>query len=97
MAAYLAQRIIDGVYTYEYVISKRPDLKERIDAYLREKGREDLITQQDDTATHGIADKSTLLTTNKNTMVATLWRAVQELKQENDQLKERIVKLEANV
>ena len=28
------------------------------------------------------------------TMVATLWRAVQELKQENDQLKERIEKLE---
>lgn len=45
MAAYLAQRIIDGTYTYDYVISKRPDLKEGIDTYLREKGREDLITQ----------------------------------------------------
>jgi hypothetical protein len=45
MAAYLAQRIIDEAYTYDYVISKRPDLKEGIDAYLREKGREDLITQ----------------------------------------------------
>jgi hypothetical protein len=45
MAAYLAQRIIDGAYTYDYVISKRPDLKAGIDAYLREKGREDLIAQ----------------------------------------------------
>ena len=45
MAAYLAQRIIDGAYTYDYVISKRPDLKAGIDAYLKEKGRQDLITQ----------------------------------------------------
>jgi len=45
MAAYLGQRIIDGAYTYDYVISKRPDLKEGIDAYLIEKGRQDLITQ----------------------------------------------------
>jgi hypothetical protein len=45
MAAYLAQRIIDGAYSYDYVISKRPDLKEGIDAYLIEKGRQDLITQ----------------------------------------------------
>jgi hypothetical protein len=45
MAAYLAQRIIDGAYSYDYVISKRPDLKAGIDAYLIEKGRQDLITQ----------------------------------------------------
>lgn len=45
MAAYMGQRIIDGAYTYDYVISKRPDLKEGIDAYLISKGREDLITQ----------------------------------------------------
>lgn len=45
MAAYMAQRIIDGVYDYNYVISKRPDLKNGIDAYLIEKGRADLITQ----------------------------------------------------
>lgn len=45
MAAYLAQRIIDGAYTYDYVILKRPDLKEGIDTYLNSKGREDLITQ----------------------------------------------------
>lgn len=45
MAAYLAQRIIDGAYTYDYVISKRSDLKTGIDAYLTEKGRQDLITQ----------------------------------------------------
>ena len=44
MADYLASRIIDGVYTYSYVISKRADLKTGIDAYLKLKGREDLIT-----------------------------------------------------
>jgi hypothetical protein len=43
MAAYLAQRILDGAYTYDYVIQRRPDLKAGIDAYLIEKGREDLI------------------------------------------------------
>ncbi|MGG3846687.1 hypothetical protein [Aeribacillus pallidus] len=45
MAAYLAQRILDGAYTYDFVIQRRPDLKVGIDAYLQEKGREDLITQ----------------------------------------------------
>ncbi|AGK52040.1 hypothetical protein [Bacillus sp. 1NLA3E] len=45
MAAYMAQRIIDGAYTYDYVLSKRLDLKEGIDAYLISQGREDLITQ----------------------------------------------------
>lgn len=43
MADYMAQRIIDGAYTYEYVITKRSDLKVGIDAYLISKGREDLI------------------------------------------------------
>jgi hypothetical protein len=43
MAAYMGQRIIDGAYTYAFVISKRPDLKAGIDAYLTEKGRTDLI------------------------------------------------------
>jgi hypothetical protein len=45
MAAYLAQRIIDEAYSYDYVIQRRPDLKDGIDAYLISKGREDLITQ----------------------------------------------------
>jgi hypothetical protein len=45
MTAYLGQRIIDGVYTYEYVIGKRPDLKEGIDAYLISEGQGELITQ----------------------------------------------------
>lgn len=45
MAAYLAQRIIDGVYTYDFVIQRRPDLKEGIESYLISKGRDDLITQ----------------------------------------------------
>lgn len=41
----MGQRIIDGIYSYDYVISKRPDLKTGIDAYLISKDREDLITQ----------------------------------------------------
>jgi hypothetical protein len=45
MGAYLGSRIIDGIYTYDYVISKRPDLKTDIDAYLVQEGRQDLITQ----------------------------------------------------
>ncbi|TWE06394.1 hypothetical protein FB550_102416 [Neobacillus bataviensis] len=45
MADYMGQRIIDGFYTYDYVISKRPDLKTGIDAYLISQEREDLITQ----------------------------------------------------
>jgi hypothetical protein len=45
MGAYMGQRIMDGAYTYDYVISKRPDLKEGIDAYLISKGKQDLITQ----------------------------------------------------
>jgi hypothetical protein len=45
MAEYMGQRIIDGAYTYDYVISKRPDLKAGIDVYLEKQGRTDLITQ----------------------------------------------------
>lgn len=45
MGAYLGQRIIDGVYTYEFVISKRQDKRTDIDAYLIEKGRSDLVSQ----------------------------------------------------
>lgn len=44
MGAYLGMRIIDGAYTYDYVISKRNDLKTSIDSYLIEQGRTDLIT-----------------------------------------------------
>ena len=43
MANYLGQRIIDGIYTYTYVIGKRPDLKDGIDAYLISKDHEYLI------------------------------------------------------
>lgn len=45
MGAYMGQRIIDEAYTYEFVISKRPDLKESIDEYLSEKNRQDLISK----------------------------------------------------
>ena len=51
MADYLASRIINGVFdgrqegmtSYQFVISKRLDLKTGIDAYLTEHGRTDLI------------------------------------------------------
>jgi len=43
MAAYMAQRIIDGVFTYDYVIGKRADLKTGIDTYLTDKGKADLV------------------------------------------------------
>lgn len=43
MAAYMGQRIVDGVCAYTYVVGKRTDLKTGIDAYLIEKGRTDLI------------------------------------------------------
>lgn len=45
MGDYMGQRIIDEAYTYDYVISKRPDLKTGIDEYLTEKGRQDLIPE----------------------------------------------------
>ncbi len=45
MANYLAQRIIDGIYTYDYVISKKPSYKNGIDTYLTENGYSDLITE----------------------------------------------------
>ncbi|QPC47102.1 hypothetical protein [Mangrovibacillus cuniculi] len=44
MGAYLGQRIIYGAFTYEYVIERRPDLKNSIDVYLIEKERQDLMT-----------------------------------------------------
>jgi hypothetical protein len=44
MAEYMGSRIINGVYSYDYVIGKRPDLKEGIDTYLVSQGRADLIT-----------------------------------------------------
>ncbi|WP_202113009.1 hypothetical protein [Paenibacillus sp. MMS18-CY102] len=44
MAAYLAQRIIDGAYKYDYVATKRPDLMPGVDAYLVDNNRTDLIT-----------------------------------------------------
>lgn len=44
VADYMGQRIIDEAYTYDYVISRRPDLQEGINRYLTSQGREDLIS-----------------------------------------------------
>lgn len=45
MGDYLAQRIIDGAFAYDFVISKKPNLKTEIDAYLSKMERTDLITK----------------------------------------------------
>lgn len=47
MAKYLAFQIIEGHLTYEKVMTKFSKDKEEIDAYLREKGREDLIPKEE--------------------------------------------------
>lgn len=39
MVEYMATRIIGNVFTYAYVISPRPDLKDGIDQYLSGVGR----------------------------------------------------------
>lgn len=44
MAEYMAQRIIDQAFTYVFVIVKMKQYKGRIDTYLKENGREDLIS-----------------------------------------------------
>ncbi|MDR4971613.1 hypothetical protein [Bacillus toyonensis] len=44
MAEYMAQRVIDEIYTYTVVIIKMKVYKERIDKYLTDNGRADLIT-----------------------------------------------------
>ncbi|MEW9578147.1 hypothetical protein U9K47_22810 [Bacillus toyonensis] len=43
MAEYMAQRVIDEIYTYTVVIIKMKAYKERIDNYLIDNGRADLI------------------------------------------------------
>lgn len=45
MAEYMAKRILEEAYTYQYVIKKRADLKQGIDEYLTSIGRTDLIAQ----------------------------------------------------
>ena len=43
MAQYLVLQIILGALTYQQIITKRPDLKERIDKYIKDNGLEDEI------------------------------------------------------
>ncbi|MBD3917642.1 hypothetical protein H8B09_02675 [Paenibacillus sp. PR3] len=43
MAAYIAQRIMEGAYTYEYVVERRPDLQDIINIFLTSHKRQDLI------------------------------------------------------
>ncbi len=46
MGHYMAQRIIDGAFTYNEVMTKRPDLKPGVEEYLVMKDRTDLIKEQ---------------------------------------------------
>jgi hypothetical protein len=43
MATYLGTRIIAGALDYTFVVTRRPDLKTDVDAYLIAQGREDII------------------------------------------------------
>ncbi|UVI32099.1 hypothetical protein [Paenibacillus spongiae] len=43
MAIYMGMRIMEEALDYEYVVTRRPDLKAGIDDYLMSKGRDDLI------------------------------------------------------
>lgn len=43
MAEYMAQRVIDEVFTYAYIITKMKAYKDRIDKYLTDNGRADII------------------------------------------------------
>lgn len=45
IAKFMAIRIIQGHQTYDNVVAVRPDLREGIEKYLIEFGREDLITK----------------------------------------------------
>ena len=47
MAILLAIRIIEGKNDYIDVVTKRPDLKDGVDAYLFSAGRSDLIVNMD--------------------------------------------------
>lgn len=46
MGAYMGLRIVEGAFTFTYVISKRPDLQDGIEQYLKNQGRDDLIQNQ---------------------------------------------------
>ena len=45
MIQYLGNQIISGKLKYDFVVTRRPDLKEAINKYLTGKGRQDLIVE----------------------------------------------------
>lgn len=45
MAKFLAMKIIDGSRKYAETVTRYPQYKPGIDAYLNEQGHSDLITQ----------------------------------------------------
>lgn len=40
---YIARRVIGGYVDYKELVTRRPDLKEEVDRFLTEHGRQDLI------------------------------------------------------
>lgn len=44
-AKFLVKNIRNGKVTYQEVIAKRPDLKDQIDAYMKQLGMEVPVTQ----------------------------------------------------
>jgi len=44
MSSYIGQMVINGTFTYAYVIGKRPDLQAGINTYLTAQGSATLIT-----------------------------------------------------
>ena len=43
MARYLVNQILLGALTYQLIITKRPDLKEKIDKYIKDNDLEKYI------------------------------------------------------
>ena len=43
MIAYLVNQILMGKLTYQDIVTARPDLKDKIDKYISDKGLEDVI------------------------------------------------------
>jgi hypothetical protein len=46
MVEYMAQRIIDGSYNYQYIVGKKPLLNDNMDMYLSAQGMQNLVIHQ---------------------------------------------------
>lgn len=46
MKKYMTPRITDGNYNYQYIVGKKPSLKDFMDTYLTAPGMQNLIIHQ---------------------------------------------------